>query len=453
MTVSINTQNREDVSESCTSDGANPGPVQTAMKLALASIVLTAMMTTGKASGTQSMEDNGESQRKKLISNPVAYVYVDGNRSDWEPLESFGTDPMDMNGEGNLTDWKRAYFSHNGKSLFIGIEKHLDSEVLYSHATYLDTDMDSETGYAVCGIGADIMIQRDKVYLHAGKNQDYLWHPCTEATVVSVGTFVEMELPLNALNNPETARVVFIADNRAHGGDSVDYYPDQLDPAHPQGPWFVYDFRPVPAMVAPQKDPAAVTNFSTNIHVDGQLEDWRHLTSFGRDGNDITDAAPCVDWLECWMANDELNLYLAIELEAATGLNFGHTIYLDTDQNPKSGFRLFSLGADYLIQKDTLFHYVGNGNIFYWEPVTKLHTIKSGNIMEMVLPRMTIGNPFQIRVGYLGDNALFLHDENDHYPDNLNGLKKQGRRYHVYYFSTGASEAAVSFLYGSDLER
>lgn len=369
------------------------------------------------------------------ISNPVAYLYIDGEIDEWKELQDFGLDSMDMQGKGNETDWKRVWFSHNEKSLFIAIEKYHASDFKYSHSVYLDTDMDSTTGYKVCGVGADMMIQMHKVYIHAGKNQDYLWHPRGEAVVEENGALIEMDIPMSTLKSPEYTRVVFLADNAAHGGSQLDYYPDQTNTALPDGPWFHYDFRPKAAKVAPPRDPKSISNYTSSIKIDGSLHEWMGYTSFGIDGNDISDAAPYVDWIEAWMANDSQNLYMGIKLEASNDLNYGHTIYLDTDQNPKSGFRLRSLGADYLIQKDTIFRYVGNGTVFHWEPVTKLRMAKEGNQLEYLVPRMTLGNPFQIRVGFVGDNALFHHDQNDWYPDNISGQEESGPRYHVYYFS------------------
>lgn len=370
-----------------------------------------------------------------MISNPVAYLYVDGNLEDWNELNSFGMDDKDVYGALNKTDWKQVYFSHNSKSLFIAIEKHKESELLYSHAAYIDTDKDAETGYQVCGIGADFMIQSNRFYIHAGKSQDYLWHPKGEVISRMENNVVEMELPLDYIKKPEEANIVFVADNRAHGGNLVDYYPDQENPGYPQGPWFSYDFKPKAAKVAPPKDPRALSNFVQDLNIDGKLDEWATLTSFGLDGNDVSDDKPYVDWVKTYMANDSDNLYIGMELESEGELTFAHTIYLDTDQNPRSGFKLFSLGADYLIQKETLYRYIGNSRIFNWEPVAKVFTSKKGSTIEMIVPRMTLNNPFQIRVGFLGDNALFGHNQNDWYPNNLNDLLKEGEKYFVYYFS------------------
>lgn len=386
------------------------------------------------------------------ISNPIAYLYVDGNLQDWSDLTSFGIDAKDTFGGKNKTDWKSVTFSHNEKALFVAIEKHMESELLYSHAIYLDTDKNKDTGYKVCGIGADHMIQSNKAYIHAGKSEDYLWHPKGEVLTRMEGPVIEMEIPMNFIKKPLEANIVFVADNQAHGGNVVDYYPDQLDPGYPQGPWFSYDFRPKAVKVAPPRDPRAISNTVVDLNIDGDLSEWVSLEHFGEDGNDISDERPYVDWINAWMANDSDNLYIAVNMESRNNLSFAHTIYLDTDQNPNSGFKLYGLGADYLVQKDTLYRYLGNGRVFNWEPVSKIFMSKKETTMEMVIPRMTLNNPFQIRVGFLGDNALFGHKENDWYPNNMNGVLKEGARYFVYYFSGPAPSAQID-LSGIDINQ
>lgn len=395
-------------------------------------------------------EDTKKSKSEKVkidksatISNPVAYLYVDGNLDDWKELRSFGYDSKDVSGVNNKTDWKEAYFSHNDKSLFIAIDKHKESELLYSHAIYLDTDNDPETGYQVCGIGADRMIQTDKVYIHAGKPTDYLWHPKGKAIVSIKDSTIEMEVPLDYIKKSENVKLVFIADNKAHNGDQVDYYPDQKNPGFPEGPWFTYDLSAKAVKVAPPRDPRSVSNYVTDLTIDGDISEWTPLTSFGVDGNDVSDERPFADWNQAWMANDRDNLYIGVDLESDAELSFAHTIYFDTDQNPRSGFQLYSIGADFLIQKETLYRYLGNGRVFNWDPVAKVYMSKKGSDLEIVVPRMTLNNPFQIRVGFLGDNALFGHDQNDWYPNNINGVLTEGDKYFVYYFSGPAHSSPI----------
>ena len=49
------------------------------------------------------------------------------------------------------------------------------------------------------------------------------------------------------------------------------------------------------------------------IDLNGRLNDWISVTSFGRDENDIADATVQADWLETWSVHDSNNLYFVYE--------------------------------------------------------------------------------------------------------------------------------------------
>lgn len=373
--------------------------------------------------------------QKPALSNPIQSLYIDGDLTDWSGLSKFDSDPQDVTGIGNHTDWKQISFAHSSQSLFLGIEKYKSSEFIYSHSVYIDSDHDVSTGYIVGGIGADYLVQANHLYSHAGKSDDFLWHPRATAKFAILGACIEMEFPIASLKSPSTVSILCIADNHAHGGDQLDFYPDPGNAAAPDGPWLEYDFRINGKPTSIPRDPQAISNFSGKISLDGSLDEWRDLTSFGRDGDDILNSDAYVDWLECWMSHDDYSLSLAAELDSPSPLHLGHTIYLDTDQNAETGFRLGKLGADFLIQKESLFHYSGHGTNFRWQLIGAVNMVKSGKNLEMSIPRKSLGNPVQIRLAFLGDNGLFGHDQNDCFPDNLHGLNGHGARYLVYFCS------------------
>lgn len=371
--------------------------------------------------------------RKHPVSNPVHSLYIDGDLTDWSRLSKFDLDPQDMDGPGNDTDWKQISFAHSSQSFYLAVEKYKSSEFIYSHSVYIDSDADVSSGYVIGGLGADYLVQANHLYSHAGKSDDFLWHPRATATSAIQGACIEMEFPIASLKSPSRVRILSIADNHAHGGDQLDFYPDPGNTAVPDGPWLEYDFTLTGKSPSIPRDPQAISNFSEKIALDGNLDEWRALTSFGRDGDDIQDSAAYVDWIECWMSHNDHSISLAAELDSPSPLHLGHTIYLDTDQNPETGFRLGKLGADFLIQKESLFHYSGQGPNFRWKLIGAINLVKSGKKVEMSIPRKSLGNPVQIRLAFLGDNGLFGHDENDYFPDNLQGLSGHGARYLVYF--------------------
>jgi hypothetical protein len=64
-------------------------------------------------------------------------------------------------------------------------------------------------------------------------------------------------------------------------------------------------------------------------------------------------------------------VYLAMENESPiTQLNYGFSWYLDTDQSPQTGFAMFSIGADYLLEGGVLFKFAGaNQGSWVWSVV------------------------------------------------------------------------------------
>jgi hypothetical protein len=45
-----------------------------------------------------------------FVSNPNASISVNGDLSDWSSLTSFGLDPQDASGSGDVADWAREMF-------------------------------------------------------------------------------------------------------------------------------------------------------------------------------------------------------------------------------------------------------------------------------------------------------------------------------------------------------
>ena len=159
------------------------------------------------------------------------------------------------------------------------------------------------------------------------------------------------------------------------------------------------------------------------ISVNGNLNDWNQLQSFGLDGSDMSDPNAQVDWLEAWMAHDNDNIYLAYRNDGAinTATWWPWAIYLDTDSNKASGFQVnANLGADYLFEGGSLWHYTGTGNDWSWSYVSGVVSSVANNAAELKVARSLIGNPNNIRLLFIGNNSPFSATGIDNYPNASN---------------------------------
>jgi len=95
-------------------------------------------------------------------------------------------------------------------------------------------------------------------------------------------------------------------------------------------------------------------------------------------------------------------------------------VYLDTDHNSKTGYSDFTnLGAEYLLQGNELYQYIGNGNADQdWDRKWKYIGYARGQIddktgmnAELSIPfkwlQLTTDKPSTLHVLFYGDNEAF----------------------------------------------
>jgi len=76
----------------------------------------------------------------------------------------------------------------------------------------------------------------------------------------------------------------------------------------------------------------------------------------------------------------------------ATAYN-GFQVLIDADQNPKTGLSIAGIGADFLLENDTLNAYTGSGSDWMWTPVdVELKFANANQIAQWTLPRAALGN-------------------------------------------------------------
>lgn len=158
------------------------------------------------------------------------------------------------------------------------------------------------------------------------------------------------------------------------------------------------------------------------LTTDGSLSDWSGLDSFGQDPDDIAVGTQQADWREAWMAHDPTYFHLAYLNDTNISINWGFTVYLDTDSNAGTGFTgpsgNYPIGADYMIQGYSLYSYSGSGTDWSWSFIAECGRAWSGTTGEQFFPRSWIGSPSALNLFFVGDNTAFGNPGIDDYPDN-----------------------------------
>lgn len=150
------------------------------------------------------------------------------------------------------------------------------------------------------------------------------------------------------------------------------------------------------------------------ITIDGDFNDWSTISTLATDPVDAV-ANPETDFLTVKVASDATNLYLYYQTVAAFDLNangWRYDVFIDTDQTPTTGFKLFSSSAggfDFMFQGATIYDFAGtdNTNEWLWNWVAGVGFGNVGNEAEFAIPLASLGlgagDSFDFIV--FGDNA------------------------------------------------
>ena len=360
------------------------------------------------------------------VANPVnsGSVIVGGSLTNWTRLTSFGVDPAEFPITSvNKLDLTQIWMAHGLTNFYVAYQNYgpvASNDLGEAYNLYLDVDGDGVTGYRGSSgnfpIGADYLLQGATLYQYTGTNgTDWSWSEVGIATWAVGGSNVEFSLPRAWLNNPypSLVRLFFLGDNTAYGGSAEDLYPANALTASTGGGYCVYRVTEVSNPVA-----------AGAIVVNGTLSDWSSLTSFGQQSQAVTiTSSNKVDLAQIWLANDPTNLYVAYQNYGPTtnGLNAAYNLYFDVDDNRTTGFsggaNNFPIGAEYLLQGATLYHFTGtSGTDWSWSSVGVATYATSGSNVELSLPRAWIGNPEVFQIFFLDDNQSVGGTQDDTYP-------------------------------------
>jgi len=150
------------------------------------------------------------------------------------------------------------------------------------------------------------------------------------------------------------------------------------------------------------------------------------------------------NWRQVQVAHapDSDNIYFAYTNECPIYISWGFQIFIDSDDNPTTGFQgslagvsSFPIGADYLVEGANVFQYNGTGMGDSWDWITAVASEGnpvgrswSGNTGEVFFPLHWIGKSSAgggaMDFVLFGNNKYYVpgSTETDWYPDNaVNG--------------------------------
>ena len=336
-------------------------------------------------------------------------ITVDGDLADWASIPNAGSGLEVTNLTGNQIDLTELKITHDENNLYIAYNNKQPIILNWGYTLYIDADRNQTTGFGMWQNGADYMIQGNGLYQYTGDGTDWNWNWVTAAAATVGSTTAELSIPRSAIGNPDSIHYTFFGDNYAFSGTTFEFIPAE---AWAGGKSYLrYD------LVAPE--PELIT-------LDGDLADWANITPIAQDGDDVASTNGPIDIREIYLNNDENKFFLAYLNDENITLNWGYTLYLDTDANNNTGFGFWNLGADYVIQGNEIYQYTGTGSDWNWTWVGSMESTTSGMVMEAAFAKSLLGNPTgEIRAAFYGENAAFGGTGVDVAPDNLNGNQNQ----------------------------
>jgi len=354
-----------------------------------------------------------------IIIEPVtnaSTLSIDGNASDWASLQSFGIEANDITTANAEADIQQTWMAHDAANFYLAYRNDgpINTGTWWPWQVFLDTDLNGSSGFqAGNDVGAEYMLQGSAIYQYTGAGSNWAWQYVSGTSNAVNGDFAEFSVPRSAIGNP----VELYALVKARNGIFTGNYDGSDDDTYPNLGAGRLNYRFGGAISNPV--PFGV------LSLDGNLSDWSSVTSFGRDGDDISVAGAQADWMETWMAHDSSTIYLAYENDGAinTANWWPWQVFIDTDNNPATGFSAGpGMGAEYVLEGANLQRYIGDGSSWSWEYVGGTSRGVSGNNAEISFARSSIGNPSVFRVMFRTINAAFTGsyaaEGFDYFPNN-----------------------------------
>lgn len=339
---------------------------------------------------------------------------IDGNLSEWTSAQSIGFDGDDINVTGSRADILEAWIAKDSNNLYLAYlnDGPIDS-TWWPWQVFIDTDGNASTGYQTNnGLGAEFIVEGSDLMKYVGSGSDWSWN--VESSNIGIKNNASAEFSINRqdLDNPSAIQLFLTTNNGPFTGTFNSAGNDLL----PNSGVYSFDLNAGNDGGNDNGDDNGNDNndgISNTLtpNLDGNLDDWSQATSFGPDGNDINITNAQADWLEAWMAHDNDNLYFAYTNDGPINYNtwWPWQTFMDTDDNPETGFKIGNIGADFIIEGADIANYTGTGTNWSWS-WTSIDSGKGASQVELRIPRSRLGNINKIKLYMITRNVAFTND-------------------------------------------
>ncbi len=274
-------------------------------------------------------------------------------------------------------------------------------------------------------------------YDFAGGGSGSNTRPVAYTQTVSVASGSSVNITLNATDPNNDPLQYHIAANPLHGtltgaAPNVKYTPDASYVGQDHFTFNVNDGSAESATVTVTinvtgSSSGGISNLVSSININGNPEEWGSLTAFATDPDDSSGTNNIINWKSVAMAHNATTLYLMYQNygvinpdnDSGSYMTWGWQAYLDTDNNPATGYKVGTVGADYILEGGQLQRYTGTGSNWSWSDAVSANLKYNANTAEMGFARSAIGNPAKLRVVFIGRNEAYNGTSSDNYPDNL----------------------------------
>jgi hypothetical protein len=176
------------------------------------------------------------------------------------------------------------------------------------HRVYIDRDESTASGFLECGVGADYLIENTGLYEYTGDGESWSWNQIATLSPTITSTSASWTVSRSLLNEsafPNTARMCFVTDTFEDVTDTSPIYQH------------VYSNETVP------------------VHAYVAYNDASTIFYQATFDNSVT---------------------------------YKH-VFIDVDESTTSGYIEGGIGADYMIENETLYDYTGDGDSWSWSPI------------------------------------------------------------------------------------
>lgn len=349
---------------------------------------------------------------------------VDGNIWEWSFAQTVGYDGNDINIANSKADILEAWVASDTDNFYVAYfnDGPIDTATWWPWQLFIDTDGNTSTGYQTSnGLGAEYILEGPDLLKYTGTGSNWSWTiEQSNIGVTNGDAEAEFSISRQALGNPTSLQLLFSANNSPFTGSSNTAGVDLL----PNSGSFTYNFNGDGNNNGGNSDD--ITNFLTPT-LDGNLNDWSQATSFGTDGNDISLTGAQADWLEAWMAHDNNFIYLAYTNDGPINYNtwWPWQTYMDTDNNPNTGYQVGAIGADFIIEGADIASYTGSGNNWSWNFINQqLDSGQATSQVELRIPRSILGSLGSIKLYMNTRNVAFTNDFSNIGEDQYQGSQQ-----------------------------